>query len=153
MRDYTGYSNGEWIPDSQFSIDPDDMLSVVVFETLRTFNGGPFTWQEHVDRLFRSMEYVRIDPGLTKDDVLDILGEAVVRNEHVRHEVGDFNLWPSVTMGPTMDGPARVYVRVKPVPPARYSSTCRTIGGRSSSRTMALKASRSSSRMVCSASS
>ena len=119
MRDYIGYSDGEWIPDSEFSIDPDDlgyMLGVVVFETLRTFNGKPFTWQEHVDRLFRSMKYVRIDPGLSNDDVLDILGEAVARNEHVRHEVGDFNLWPSVTMGPTMDGPARVYVRVKPVP-------------------------------------
>ena len=44
MRDYIGYSNGEWIPDSQFSIDPDDLgyiLGAVVFETLRTFNANP----------------------------------------------------------------------------------------------------------------
>ena len=37
MRDYIGYSNGDWIPDSQFSIDSDAlgyMLGVVVFETL-----------------------------------------------------------------------------------------------------------------------
>ena len=56
-------------------------------------------------RLFRSLKYVRIDPGLSKDDMLDILREAVERNEHVRHEVGDFNLWPQVTMGPSLDGP------------------------------------------------
>ena len=27
MRDYIGYSDGEWIPDSQFSIDPDDLYT------------------------------------------------------------------------------------------------------------------------------
>ena len=119
MRDYIGYSNGEWIPDSRFSIDPDDLgyvLGAVVFETLRTFDGKPFTWSEHVDRLFRSLKYVRIDPGLSKSDVIGILEDAAARNEDVRHEVGDFNLWPSVTMGPTLDGPPNVYVRVRPVP-------------------------------------
>ena len=119
MSDYIGYSDGEWIPDSQFSIDPDDLgylLGAVVFETIRTFNGKPFTWEEHIDRLFRSMKYARIDPQLTESDFLEILRESVRRNEDVRGEVGDFNLWPSVTMGKTLDGPARVYVRVKPVP-------------------------------------
>ena len=30
MRDYIGYSSGEWIPDSQFSMDPDDTMGVVL---------------------------------------------------------------------------------------------------------------------------
>lgn len=50
MRDYIGYSNGDWIQDSQFSIDPDDlgyMLGVVVFETLRLPTGPPVPGPAH----------------------------------------------------------------------------------------------------------
>ena len=123
MSDLTSYFNGEWIPDNQIKIDPDDMGFVVgdvVFSTLRTFNGKQFAWKEHIDRLYRSLKYVRNDCGLTPDEFMEICHEAVRRNEDRRAEVGDFNLWPFITRGPSKDGPANVYLRVKPIAFAKF---------------------------------
>ena len=46
-----------------------------VFETIRTFGGASFRMKEHVDRLYRSLKYVRIDPGLTSREMLDLSEE------------------------------------------------------------------------------
>ena len=56
MRDYITYFNGDWLPWSQVHVDIDDLgfqLGDVVFEYSRTFNGKPFTWEEHINRLYR----------------------------------------------------------------------------------------------------
>jgi len=122
MADYMTYFNGEWVPYSQVAIDPNDRGFIggdVVFDVVRTFDGKSFRMKEHVDRLFRSMTYVRIDPGLTKQEITDISEEVVVRNEDVRGEVGDFSIWQFVTRGPgprARDaGPPTVCVKVAPV--------------------------------------
>ncbi len=107
MADFVTYFNGEWIPFSQVKIDPMDMGFVVgdvVFDVARTFNGKSFRLKHHVDRLYRSLKYVRIDPGLTADEMLDISEEVVRRNESVRPEVGDFAITQWVTRGVDSQG-------------------------------------------------
>ena len=37
-----------------------------VFEVERTFGGKSFRMKEHVDRLYRSLKYARIDAGLSQ---------------------------------------------------------------------------------------
>ncbi len=128
MADYTAYFNGEWMPFSQVKIDPTDrgfMIGDVVYDVARTFNGKSFRLKQHIDRLYRSLRYVRIDPGLSAEEMLQISEEALRRNEHLRAEVGDFTVMQFVTRGPGYyawdSGPATVCVRISPVSFARYA--------------------------------
>ena len=102
MADYMAYFCGEWMPASQVKIDPMDrgfLVGDAVFDVFRTFNGKSFRLREHVDRLYRSLKYVRIDPGLSPDDMVRISEEIIARNEPFRAEVGDFAVWQFVTRG------------------------------------------------------
>ena len=97
MADYTAYFNGEWVPFSQVKIDPMDrgfLVGDVIFDVARTFNGKSFRMDQHIDRLYRSLKYVRIDPGLSPREMYDISEEAIARNEHLREDVGDFHHHP-----------------------------------------------------------
>ncbi len=102
MADYMAYFCGEWMPASHVKIDPLDrgfLVGDAVFDVFRTFNGKSFRLGEHVDRLYRSLKYVRIDPGLSPDDMVRISEEIIARNEPFRAEVGDFAVWQFVTRG------------------------------------------------------
>ena len=102
MADYTAYFNGEWVPLPEVKIDPTDrgfMVGDVVFDVERTFNGKSFRMKDHIDRLYRSLKYVSIDPGLSPEEMMAISEEAISRNEHLRAEVGDFNITQFVTRG------------------------------------------------------
>jgi branched-chain amino acid aminotransferase len=102
MADYVAYFCGEWMPASQVKIDPMDrgfLVGDAVFDVFRTFNGKSFRLREHVDRLYRSLKYVRIDPGMPPDDMVRISEEIIARNEPFRAEVGDFAVWQFVTRG------------------------------------------------------
>ena len=121
MADYTAYFNGEWIPYSQVRIHPDDRgfsRSDVVFDGARTFNGKTFRLQYNIDRLYRSLKFARIDPGLSSDEMLDICEELVRRNEDQRPEGDDFSIRPFVTRGPgrmaSIAGPPAVCVSLAP---------------------------------------
>ena len=104
MPDFIAYFNGEWVPLSEVKIDPADrgfLVADVVFDVARTFNGKSFRMKEHVDRLYRSLKYARIDPGLSADEMLRITEEVIRRNEPDRAEVGDFTIHQFVTRGPS----------------------------------------------------
>jgi branched-chain amino acid aminotransferase len=129
MADYTTYYKGEWIPFSQVKIDPSDRgfrVGDVVFDVARTFNGKTFRMKDHIDRLYRSLKAVRIDPGLTSEEMTEISEEVVRRNEHLRPEVGDFTVTQFVTRGPGRwawsAGPATVCVKVDAIGFNRYAS-------------------------------
>ncbi|MFB3817059.1 MAG: aminotransferase class IV [Candidatus Methylomirabilales bacterium] len=102
MGEYIAYFCGEWLPASQVRIDPMDrgfLVGDAVFEVFRTFNGKSFRLQAHLDRLYRSLQYVRLDPGLSREQMTDLSEEIVRRNEPLRGEVGDFAIWQFVTRG------------------------------------------------------
>jgi len=128
MTEYTAYFNGEWVPYSQVKIEPRDrgfLSGDVVFDVARTFNGKSFRMKEHVDRLFRSLKYVRIDSGLSAQEFLDISEEVIARNEGLRAEVGDYAVTQFVTRGPgrwprEASSPT-VCVYVRPIDFARYA--------------------------------
>lgn len=134
MSEYTAYFNGEWVPMSRLLIDHNDRgfyKGDVIYDVARTFDGKPYRLKEHVDRLYRSLQYVRIDPGLSPEEMLEISEEAVERNEHLRAEVGDHLIRQYVTRGPGRStinsGPATVIVKVWPID-FGYYSRCFTDG-------------------------
>ena len=101
-RDYVAYFNGEWMPFSEVRINPMDsgfVVGDVVFDHGRTFNGKSFRLKEHVDRLFRSLKFVRIDPGMSSDEMIALSEEALRRNAHLRREFEDLTVRQFVTRG------------------------------------------------------
>ena len=128
MEDYTTYFSGDWVPFSQVKIDPMDrgfLVGDVVFDVARTFNGKSFRMKEHIDRLYRSLKFIRIDPGLSPEAMLAVSEEVVERNEHLREAVGDFTVTQFVTRGPGRwahsAGPPTVCVKVAPITFDRYA--------------------------------
>ena len=122
MTDYIAYFNGEWIPFSQVRIDPMDrgfLVGDVVFDVARTFNGQSFRMHEHVDRLYRSLKYVRLDPRLSPGEMNEISEETIARNEPLRAAVGDYTVTQFITRGPGNSartaGPPAVCVKVAPI--------------------------------------
>ena len=128
MAEYTAYFKGEWMPFSEVKIDPMDRgftVGDVVFDVARTFNGKSFRMEDHIQRLYRSLKFVRIDPGLSAKEMLDISEEVVQRNDHLRAEVGDFTITQFVTRGPGSSsrsaGPPAVCVKVAPIGFGRFA--------------------------------
>ena len=102
MAEFQAYWNGEWIPYSQMRIEPADRgfyVGDAVFEVVRTFNGKSFRQKEHIDRLYRSLKYVKMDPGISEKEFFDLSEEAVERNRHMLPEAGDLNIHQFVTRG------------------------------------------------------
>ena len=128
MADIVGYLNGDWVSRSEIKISATDRgfkTSDVVFDVARTFNGKIFKKDVHLDRLYRSLKYVRIDPGLSKDEMGGLLEEGVRRNEEALSEVGDFYIWPFATRGPgrwaSTAGPPTVGIDYIPLDFTRFS--------------------------------
>ncbi|MEJ2088014.1 MAG: hypothetical protein P8Y69_05985 [Gammaproteobacteria bacterium] len=64
------YYNGQYLPEDQVRIpfrDRGFLLGDGVFDMTRTFGGRIFRIGEHVERLFRSLRALRIDPGRGAD--------------------------------------------------------------------------------------
>jgi branched-chain amino acid aminotransferase len=75
------YFNGRIVPEREVRVpfrDRGFKFGDAVFDTTRTFGHRIFKLREHVDRLYRSLRYVQIDPGLTPARLIEIT-EAVLR--------------------------------------------------------------------------
>ena len=102
MAGYQAYFNGEWMPEGEVTISPSDRgftVGDLVFEVERTFNGRPFRLKEHIERLYRSLTYVRMDSGLSAEEMTSITEEAVERAKADHPEVTDFWMRQIVTRG------------------------------------------------------
>ena len=100
--EYQIWLNGDYVPRSEAKIDMMDRgfrLGDVVFDTSRTFNGRIFRLRDHVDRLYRSLKYVRIDPGMTTDEMAALTQQVVERSESVRRPGDDYMITQIVTRG------------------------------------------------------
>ena len=96
------YHNGEIKPESRVLVSFRDRgfkFGEAVFDTARTVRHKPFKLVEHVDRLFRSMRYLQIDAGLTRDEVLSISNEVLERNLHLIAPDEDYWLFQRVSPG------------------------------------------------------
>ncbi len=77
------YLNGAFVPESQAKISIHDLGFVygdAVYDTARTFAGTLFKLKEHIERLYRTLRYVQIDPGLSPAEMTRLTEELVERN-------------------------------------------------------------------------
>lgn len=91
------YLNGEFQPLATARVSPLDrafLFADSVYEVLPAFAGQMFRFQEHFDRLARSLREVRITAPYTHDQWRGILDELIARNGG-----GDMYLYAQVTRG------------------------------------------------------
>ena len=94
--------NGNFMPEGQVMIpfrDRSWKYGDGAFDMTRTFEGKPFRLKEHIDRFYRSLRYLQIDPGISPKEMVAHSEEVVARNEHLRAEVGDWWLGQRVSRG------------------------------------------------------
>jgi D-alanine transaminase len=91
------YLNGEYLPLSEARISPLDrgfLFADSVYEVVPAFAGRMFRFQEHFDRLARSLNEISIPSPLTHAQWRNVLGELISRNGSA-----DMYLYAQVTRG------------------------------------------------------
>ena len=121
VDNFATYFNGDWVEYKDVKISPEDrgfVLGDVVFDIARTFGGKPFVLGRHLDRLYRSLKYMRIDPRIQIGEMKTLCETAVSLNEHHLEKYGDFTIHPFITRGVGLgveDLEPTVCISIKPV--------------------------------------
>ena len=87
-----------------------------MFDTTRTFGGRIFRLDEHLDRFFNSLKYMRIDPGLTKQDFARLTMEVLEANLPLIEADDDYWVTQRATRGVTVDGEVKPSIIIECVP-------------------------------------
>ena len=77
--------NGRIVPEREVVLpfrDRGFKYGDAAFDMTRTFHGRPFKLQEHIDRFYRSLRYLQIDPGVAPAEMARISEEVLERNRH-----------------------------------------------------------------------
>ena len=94
--------NGEWIRASQATVSVADagfVLGATASEQVRTFRGRLFRWEEHLDRLERSLKVLGLDLPMSRKDFTLAADELVERNAKLLDHDDDLGLSIFVTPG------------------------------------------------------
>ena len=96
------YFNGRFVPEREVLVpfrDRGFKYGDAVFDTTRTFGHRPFKIGEHVERLYRSLRYLRIDPGMAAERMIAITDEVLRRNLPLREPDEDYWVTQRVSRG------------------------------------------------------
>ncbi len=97
------YYNGDFVNESDAKISIFDsalMFGDMVFEMTRSFGGVQFKLEEHILRLFDGLKILRIEPGVTKSNLIDICLETVELNKPMFRNDDEHRLMIDITRGP-----------------------------------------------------
>ncbi len=125
------YWNGRFVPESEVWISPQDrgfILGDAAFEATRTYRHAPFHLDWHVDRLFATLEYLRLDPGLSRRQLEELTLGVLDRNRHLLRPHDDVILTHRITRGLTPgpfaappEGPPTVLIGCRPIAFERFA--------------------------------
>ena len=99
------YFNGEYVKESEVKISLYDRgftYGDAVYDIARTYNHKPYKYEEHVERLYRSLRYVQIDPMLTPEETLQIALKVTEHNVQFIPEHDDYRMTWRITRGEGM---------------------------------------------------
>lgn len=119
MSESLVFLNGQMVPASQAHIaifDAGIVLGATVTEMTRTFRQKLYRLEEHLDRLFRSLKYTRMDIGISKEQLAAASQEVVAHNARLVDPRDELGLVHFVTAGefPTYAGSAGRAARLTP---------------------------------------
>jgi branched-chain amino acid aminotransferase len=96
------YFNGKIVPERDVVIPFRDRSFTKgdgVFDMTRSFNGRIFKIKEHIDRLYRSLRYTRIDIGLKPAEMIEISEDVLNRNRHLLGKDEDYWIGQRISRG------------------------------------------------------
>jgi branched-chain amino acid aminotransferase len=96
------FFNGKLMPEKEVGIPIRDLGFIygdAAFDATRTFNGKPFRLHSHVERLYNSLRYLRIDPGIDADEMERWTVEVVNHNYPLLPANQDMWVMQRVTRG------------------------------------------------------
>lgn len=113
------YLNGRLVHASEAHVKIYDLgivMGATVTEMTRTFRHRLWRLEHHLDRLFRSLRYTRMNIGLSKDELTAVSHELVAHNAKLIHPDDELCLVHFVTAGeyPTYAGSPAASVRSTP---------------------------------------
>jgi branched-chain amino acid aminotransferase len=94
--------NGKIVRESEVVIpfrDQGFLKGDAVFDMTRSFNGKAFRLEEHVARLYRSLKYLDIDPGVTPSEMAAISEDVLARNRHLLGPGEDYWIGQRISRG------------------------------------------------------
>jgi len=96
------FLNGSFMPEADAVVPLNDrgfLLGDGLFETLRVANGKPFRLAQHLERLARGAEFLKIQLPYTPKEIQQFAGQLIVQNE-----LADAVLRLTLTRGPGARG-------------------------------------------------
>lgn len=124
-RELLVYLNGKVVEESQALISPFDrgfLWGDGVYEITPCFSGRLYRLSDHLDRLFRSLRYVRIHPGISKNELEEITLRLLEANLPRLEPQGVYRVGHWITRGmdqPSMAardaGPPTLFIFWRPV--------------------------------------
>jgi branched-chain amino acid aminotransferase len=94
--------NGEFLPEREVRVPFRDLSWVYgdgCFDMTRTFGHKLFKVKEHVERLYRSLKYLRIDPGFGPQKMIALTEELFERNKHLLGADDDYWVGQRISRG------------------------------------------------------
>jgi branched-chain amino acid aminotransferase len=98
----TAFFNGKYVPEREVVIpfrDRSFTRGDGAFDMTRSFNGRIFKIKEHIDRFYRSLKYVAIDPGMSPKEMIQVSEEVLARNRHLLGKDEDYWIAQRVSRG------------------------------------------------------
>jgi len=102
MEEPVVYLSGRMVPASQASVkiyDGGIVLGATTTECTRTFKHKLYRIEDHVARLFRSLKYMRLDIGMSQEDMMRVSEEVCERNARLIKPEEELGLIHFVTPG------------------------------------------------------
>ena len=117
------YVNGTLVPESQASISILDLgllFGQAVYDVERTYRGQIFRLENHMDRLYDSLSYTRIDPGLSREEMTQAILQVLEANRPLLGPTDEYSITQIVSRGNRDPegriGSANVVIYCRPIP-------------------------------------
>ncbi len=101
------YFNGEIVPESRVMVsfrDRSFKYGDGAFDTTRTFGHRIFKLDEHIRRFYKTLKYLRMDPGLSPAEMTAITEEVLARNLHLMDSHDDYWVSQRISRGTDLVG-------------------------------------------------
>ena len=96
------YLNGKYVPENEARLSIFDSALIfgdAVFEVTRTYRQQPFRLVDHLERLYASLDYARIDCGMSIKEMEAATYATIEKNEEALGDY-DFQIMHNATRGP-----------------------------------------------------
>ena len=127
-RELVMYVNGRFVSLSQGIAElqgTDVESSGGFYDSERTFDGQVFKLRQHLERLYRGLDYTNIDPGMTLDEMAATTMELLEANRPLLKQGGEFVLTQVVSVGsgpsPEVKSKVNVLIHCRPLDFASFA--------------------------------